>query len=74
MCLQLFGRVTPARVADHVVPHKGDAELFWGGELQSLCPQCHSSLKQGLEKSGRLKGTNLDGTPKDLAHPWWSEK
>jgi 5-methylcytosine-specific restriction protein A len=27
---------------DHVVPHRGDAELFWDAEnLQALCPRCH---------------------------------
>lgn len=27
---------------DHVVPHRGNWELFVHGELQSLCHQCHS--------------------------------
>jgi 5-methylcytosine-specific restriction protein A len=36
------GRVTPATCVDHVVPHRGDAEVFWHGEWQSLCAACHS--------------------------------
>lgn len=28
--------------ADHVVPHRGDLQLFLHGELQSLCHSCHS--------------------------------
>ena len=27
---------------DHVIPHRGDASLFFGGKLQSLCKPCHS--------------------------------
>lgn len=27
---------------DHVIPHRGDVELFRHGELQSLCHSCHS--------------------------------
>ena len=42
------GRVTPARVVDHVVPHRGDQRLFWDeANWEALCdytsPQtnCH---------------------------------
>jgi hypothetical protein len=45
------GRAVVATVADHVVPHRGDAELFWEGELQSLCTRCHSSTKQREERA-----------------------
>jgi hypothetical protein len=47
------GRVTAARVADHVEPHRGDPVKFWEGALASLCVPCHSGDKQALEKSGR---------------------
>ena len=30
-----------ATVADHVIPHRGDLELFLHGDLQSLCESCH---------------------------------
>jgi 5-methylcytosine-specific restriction protein A len=49
MCLA-EGRATAATVADHLVPYRGDPELFWGGELQSLCATCHSLRKQSQEK------------------------
>jgi 5-methylcytosine-specific restriction protein A len=38
------GRVTVATLVDHVVPHRGDIDLFWD-ELhnwQSLCAACHA--------------------------------
>ena len=44
------GRITPATVVDHIVPHKGNLELFWDeGNLQTLCKQCHDSktVKEG---------------------------
>lgn len=47
------GRETAARVADHVIPHRGDWELFIAGELQSLCDGCHSAVKQRAEQFER---------------------
>ena len=43
------GRVTPATIADHIVPHRGDWALFVGGELQSLCKHHHDSAKHAEE-------------------------
>ena len=40
------GRVTPATVADHVTPHRGNRHLFFHGALQSLCAPHHSRAKQ----------------------------
>lgn len=35
---QRHGRTTAARVVDHIVPHKGDQQLFWDQtNWQSLC-------------------------------------
>jgi len=32
----------PAVVLDHIVPHRGDHELFWDqANWQSLCKRCH---------------------------------
>jgi len=45
--------VTAATVADHIVPHREDYDLFWHGELQSLCASCHSSVKQAQEYADR---------------------
>ena|GEM_PF-288052 len=68
-----LGRTVPATVADHIRPHKGDVELFFGrGNLQSLCKTCHDSHKQAQEHNadGVLRGAGLTGRPLDLAHPW----
>lgn len=53
------GVVTPATDVDHVIPHKGDAELFWRGALQSLCKACHS--RKTAEEQGHGK-TPVDVT------------
>lgn len=68
MC-QARGRVTAATVADHVVPHRGDPVLF-EGPLQSLCAKCHNSIKQRMEKSGRVQGCDEKGLPLDPSHAW----
>jgi hypothetical protein len=45
------------------------------GELQSLCQGCHSSRKQGIERSGVDRGPNFScacdemGWPLDWSHP-----
>lgn len=43
----LCGRA--AQVADHTIPHRGDAIKF-NGELQSLCLSCHGA-KSSKESS-----------------------
>jgi len=63
------GRVTVAKVADHIVPHKGDWNLFCLGELQSLCKNCHVSGKQSEERLGYSKEIDASGWPKDPRHP-----
>lgn len=36
------GRLTPATVVDHVIPHRGDQKLFWDEDnWQALCKRCH---------------------------------
>lgn len=38
------GRDTLATDVDHIVPHRGDMELFWQeGNHQSLCGRCHKA-------------------------------
>jgi 5-methylcytosine-specific restriction endonuclease McrA len=69
LCMEVRGKVTAAAIADHVTPHRGDAELF-DGPLQSLCKPCHDSWKQQMEKSGRVKGCDMRGIPIDPDHPW----
>lgn len=36
------GKLTPATVVDHIVPHRGDQERFWDtANWQALCKPCH---------------------------------
>lgn len=48
------GRVegeTSQLVADHIVPHKGNARLFWDpNNIQTLCKPCHDRDKQREER------------------------
>ena len=45
------GRLTPATVVDHIVPHRGNPQLMWSeGNWQSLCKQCHDK-KTGTHDS-----------------------
>ena len=64
------GRLSVASIADHVIPHRDDPELFWGGELQSLCKTCHDGAKQELERTGHLRGSTTQGMPLDAGHHW----
>jgi hypothetical protein len=66
---QKQGQVTPARIADHIVKHNGDPNLFYCGALQSLCVNCHNSRKQSIEKRGYDPTIGLDGLPIDPLHP-----
>lgn len=68
MCIAQ-GKVTAASVADHVKPHKGDADKFWCGELQSLCADHHDASKQAEEHRGFSNATGSDGWPIDPKHP-----
>ena len=63
------GLVVAAKIADHVVPHKGDPTLFWEGDLQSLCARCHNSTKALEEFHGYSSDIDADGWPTDPAHP-----
>lgn len=80
MCLAM-NRQTPATVADHVIPHTGDANLFWDVDnLQSLCDRCHNqktwyeTIKSPyLPKTIRPKSkdiTLLFGAPCSGRHAW----
>lgn len=38
------GRLVKAAVVDHIVPHRGDARLFWDeSNWQAMCKHCHDS-------------------------------
>ena len=45
LCVQCMkeGRYTKATDVDHIVPHRGDRDLFWDvSNWQALCHSCHS--------------------------------
>lgn len=42
------GKLTPATVVDHIIPHRGDPILFWNeNNWQPLCRDCHGE-KTGM--------------------------
>lgn len=46
------GFVRASEVTDHIVPHKGDMELFWDRDnWQALCKRCHD-IKTAREDGG----------------------
>jgi 5-methylcytosine-specific restriction protein A len=63
------GKLVPAVVADHIEPHRGNEQLFWHGELRSLCQSCHSGSKQQIERTGFCTDIGRDGWPIDAGHP-----
>lgn len=69
LCMDVRGEVRAARVADHIVPHRGDPALFEGA-LQSLCKSCHDGWKQATENGGAIKGSDRNGLPLDPGHAW----
>lgn len=51
------GRITPATIVDHIIPHRGDQNLFWDtANWQPLCKPHHDKVKQAEEKSGQGRG------------------
>ncbi|HZG83844.1 HNH endonuclease signature motif containing protein [Paenibacillus sp.] len=46
------GFLTPATVVDHVIPHRGDQDLFWdSNNWQPLCKR-HHDIKTAKEDGG----------------------
>jgi len=73
LCSMCAGRGIRSRatVVDHIIPHRGDLEIFWDeGNWQPLCRKCHNSHKQRIEKSGRVIGCDANGIPLDCNHHW----
>jgi len=82
MCKQM-GRIEPAAVVDHIVPHrmkeaktpeemKAAQRLFWGRKnWQGLCTPHHNSTKQRMEKTGKMAGCSTDGLPLDPNSHWF---
>lgn len=73
MCLAQ-GQYVPATCADHIVPHRGDPDVFWFGALQSLCHPCHNSTKRFVEARGHSNEIGLNGLPIDPKHPFYTGK
>lgn len=80
MCLAM-NKQTPATVVDHIVPHTGNADLFWDKDnLQGLCKGCHDSKtwyettkSPYLPKNIRPRSkdiTLLFGAPGSGRHAW----
>lgn len=67
---KVMGRVSRATVVNHKVPHRGDARLFWYGELESTCKQCHDQAIQRAEGEGFRREIDADGFPIDPNHPF----
>lgn len=67
-CLK-SGQTKAATVVDHVVPHRGDYNLFFFGEVQSLCVTHHNGDKQRIETSGYSLAADEYGFPIDPNHP-----
>ena len=41
---QTAGRLVPATIVDHVVPHRGDQKLFWDeSNWAPACKRCHDA-------------------------------
>ncbi len=69
-CLQI-GKVTRSEVVDHIIPHKGNGELFYDQDnWQTLCKHCHDSVKAKEEARGYAVGSGADGMPIDPNHHW----
>jgi 5-methylcytosine-specific restriction enzyme A len=63
------GQVTPATVADHIEPHRGDFTKFVRGDLQSLCSDCHNG-RQSPSPKNYSSEIGYDGFPIDKNHPF----
>ena len=73
MCVmhEARGLLVAAEVVDHIVPHKGDSNLFWDQtNWQSLCKHCHDSHKQALERGSQERGCDVNGLPLSGSHHW----
>ena len=51
------GRVTEAKIVDHIIPHEGNQQLFWDEcNHQPLCKLCHDKVKQKIEVNQMGRG------------------
>lgn len=46
------GKLTEANTVDHIIPHKGNQDLFWDRDnWQAMCTRCHN-VKTATEDGG----------------------
>jgi 5-methylcytosine-specific restriction protein A len=58
------GKLMPADVVDHIIPHKGDMALFMDMDnLQAVCKNHHDGLKQRMERGQLIIQYGPDGLP-----------
>ena len=79
-----MGERVQAQVVDHIVPHRGDKELFWDkNNWQALCFSCHSSKTATMDGGGYnkrvltdgvMRGCKPNGEPADPNHHWNKKK
>lgn len=70
MCLE-DGHTTPATICNHVDKSaKATVEGFYAGPFNSLCAAHHDSTQQSDERTGRIKGCDESGWPRDPRHAW----
>jgi 5-methylcytosine-specific restriction enzyme A len=64
MCAAI-GKRTPATIADHKIPHRGNEALFFSpANLASLCKLHHDTTKARAERRGRPQvAVGADGWP-----------
>lgn len=63
------GVLKHATEVHHLIPHKGDYELFLAGPFACLCKDCHDSTARAIERQGFHKAIDVDGYPIDPKHP-----
>lgn len=57
------------KMVDHKTPHRGNPALFFNfNNLQSLCLNCHNSVKAALERN--RGGADIDGNPLNPQEGW----
>lgn len=57
VCCLAHGITASAQVLDHIVPHKGNQQLFWDpANWQGLCEWCDKNLKRSIENRWLAQG------------------
>ena len=62
VCCLANGVISATEVVDHVVPHRGDMQLFWDRRnWQGLCWRCHREIKSAIEAMWDRGDIGADG-------------